>query len=331
MIKIKRPKINKLKWGITGCGYYAEHTFIPALSILRRSKLVSLYSHKKKRAQQLAEKSGASGYFNNYDDFIKSDINCVYVASVNSDHYEQVIKAANAGKHILCEKPLAITSEQAEEMVNTCKENNVLLAVNYVHRFHPHVIKAKELIRNQTLGKLVSINLNFNFDYPPGSNFRFNKKLSGGGAFRDLGTHMIDLLRFFGGEIIEINGYIDNLVYKSDVDDFAAAIVKFKNGGYGYLNVSYNNKRAFNRIEILGHKGAISIDRFIGVKHQSAKLTILLDGEAIMSFRKRGNKINYMLRSVQKSFIKKEQPLVTGEDGLINMKLMEELERKCRK
>jgi predicted dehydrogenase len=331
MIKIKKPKIKKLKWGIAGCGYFAEHTFIPALSILRRSKLVSLYSHKKKRAQQLAENSGASGFFDNYDDFLKSDINCVYVASVNSDHYEQVIKAANAGKHILCEKPLAITSEQAEEMVNACKENNVLLTVNYVHRFHPHVVKAKELIRNQTLGKLVSINLNFNIDLPPGSNFRFNKNLSGGGAIRDLGTHMIDLLRFFGGEIIEINGYLDNLVYKSDVDDFAVAIVKFNNGGYGYLNVSFNNKKAFNRIEILGHKGAISIERLIGVKHQSAKLTILLDGEAKMSFRKRGNKINYLLRSVQKSFIKNEQPLVTGEDGLVNMKLMEELERKCRK
>jgi len=331
MIKIKKSKIKKLKWGVAGCGYYAEHTFIPALSIIRRSKLVSLYSHKKKRAQQLAEKSGATGYFNNYDDFLKSDINCVYVASVNFDHYEQVIKAANAGKHILCEKPLAITAEQAEEMVNACKENKVLLAVNYVHRFHPHIIKVKELIRNQTLGKLVSINLNFNIDFAPGSNFRFNKKLSGGGAFRDLGTHMIDLLRFLGGEISDINGYIDNLVYKSEVDDFAAAIVKFKNGGYGYLNVSYNNKRAFNRIEILGHKGAISIDRFIGVKHQSAKLTILTDGEAKMSFRKRGNKINYMLRSVQKSFIKNQQPLAAGEDGLINMKLMEELERKCRK
>ena len=70
MIKIKRPKIKKLTWGIAGCGYYAEHTFIPALSILRRSKLVSLYSHKKKRAQQLAQKSGATGYFNNYADFL---------------------------------------------------------------------------------------------------------------------------------------------------------------------------------------------------------------------------------------------------------------------
>lgn len=331
MIKIKRTKMKKLNWGIAGCGYYAEHTFIPALENLRRSNLISLYSHKKKRAHDLAKKSGAKGYFDDYDEFLNSGINCVYVASVNSDHYEQVIKAANAGKHILCEKPLAINSNEAEKMVKVCRENNVYLTINYVHRFHPHVVKAKELLNKHTLGKLVSINLNFNIDFAPGSNFRFNKSLSGGGAFRDLGTHMIDLLRFYGGEIIDINGYVDNLVYKSEVDDFAIAVVKFENGGYGTLNVSFNNKKAFNRIEILGHKGAISIENFIGVKYQSAKLTILSAGQAKMSFRKRGNKVNYMLKSVQKSFLNNNPLLVTGEDGLINMKLMEELESKCRK
>jgi predicted dehydrogenase len=329
-MKIRKSRIKKLNWGIAGCGYYAEHTFIPALTNLRRSTLTSLYSNKKKRAHELAKKTGAGGYYNNYDEFLNSGINCVYVASVNSDHYKQVIQAAKAGKHILCEKPLAINSVQAEEMVNVCKENNVLLTINYVHRFHPHVIKVKELINNHTIGKLVSINLNFNIDLPPGSNFRFNKKLSGGGAFRDLGTHMIDLLRFLGGEIIDINGYLDNLIYKSEVDDFATALVKFENGGYGYINVSFNIKKAFNKIEILGHKGAISIESFIGIKQQSAKLTILLAGQAKMSFRKRGNKVNYMLRSVQKSFLNNMPLLVTGEDGLVNMKLMEELESKCQ-
>ncbi|MCH6573714.1 MAG: Gfo/Idh/MocA family oxidoreductase [Bacteroidetes bacterium] len=224
MLKIKRSKIRKLKWGIAGCGYYAEHSFIPALSFLRRSSLVSLYSHNSQRAKQLAENSSASGYFNDYDEFLKSDINCVYISSVNSDHYEQVIKAAEADKNILCEKPLAISSKQAEEMVKICKKKNVFLAVNYLHRFHPHVVKSKELIYKDTLGKLVSINLNFNMDFAPGTNFRFNKKLSGGGAFRDLGTHMIDLLRYFGGEIEEINGFINNVVYKSEVDDFIGAM-----------------------------------------------------------------------------------------------------------
>ena len=99
---------------------------------MRRSSVQSFYSHNLNRAKELAEKSGASGYFDNYDEFLKSDIDCVFIASVNAHHYEQVIKAAEAGKNILCEKPLAITSKQAEEMVEACKRNNVLLAVNYL-------------------------------------------------------------------------------------------------------------------------------------------------------------------------------------------------------
>lgn len=329
MVKVRKPVVKKLKWGVAGCGRFTEHTFIPTLKFLRRSSIHSFYSHNLSRAKELTEISGASGYFDNYDDFLKSDIDCVFIGSVNTHHYEQVIKAAEAGKNILCEKPLSITSRQAEEMVDACKRNNVLLAVNFLHRLHPHVIKAKELIKNQIIGKLVSVNASFNLDFPPSNNFRFNKELSGGGALRDLGSHMLDLLRFFGGEISEINGYMDNIIYNYDVEDFASAIVKFENGNYGSLNVSFNTKKAFNRIEILGHIGAISIENFIGVKGVPSKLTIQLDGEARKSFRKRGNKFLFMMRAIQKSFLKNQIPPVTGEDGLINMKLMEELERKC--
>ena len=331
MVKVRRPGIKKLKWGVAGCGRFSEHTFIPTLKFLRRSSVHSFFSHNLNRAKELAELTGASGYFDNYDDFLKSDIDCVFIASVNAHHYEQVIKAAEAGKNIFCEKPLAITSKQAEEMVEACKRNNVFLAVNFVHRLHPHVIKAKELIKNQTIGKLVSVNVSFNLDFPPSNNFRFNKELSGGGALRDLGTHMIDLLRFFGGEVIEINGYMDNIIYNYDVEDFVSALVKYENGNYGSFNVSYNTKKAFNRIEILGHTGAISIENFIGVKGVPSKLTIQLDGEAKKSFRKRGNKFLFMMRAIQKSFLKNQTPPVTAEDGLINMKLIEELESKCQR
>lgn len=331
MVKVRRNVVRKLKWGVAGCGRFAEHTFIPTTKFLRRSVVNSFFSHNLNRAKELAEKSGAPGYFDNYDEFLKSDIDCVFVSSVNAQHHEQVVKAAEAGKNILCEKPIAMSSEQAEEMVKACKRNNVLLAINFVHRMHPHVLKTKELIKNQTIGKFVSANVSFNIDFPPGNNFRFKKELSGGGAFRDLGSHMLDLLRFFGGEITEINGYMDNIIYKYDVDDFTSALVKFENGSYGFMNVSYNTKKAFNRIEILGQKGAISIENFIGVKGLPSKLTILLDGEAKKSFRKRGNKFLFMMKAVQKSFLKNQTPPVTGEDGLINMKLMEELERKCQR
>lgn len=324
-------KGKRIKWGIAGCGRFAENSVLPAIRLTRRGTVISIYSRDEKRAKFLSEKFGISNAFNNYDEFLKSDIDAVFVSSANVHHYQQVLKAAKAGKNILCEKPLALTSAQAEEMVKVCKENNVLLAVNYVHRFHPLVIKAKELIVNQKLGKLVSIDLHFNIDLPPDNNFRFRKDLSGGGALRDIGTHMIDLLRLFGGEIESIDGVMGNLVYQSEVDDFALGTVKFMKSGYGTFNVSFNNKKAFNRIEILCHKGAIAIDNLIGRKLAAPKLTILLEDETRKSFRKRGNKISYVLKSVQKSFLKNQDPHATGEDGLINLKLMETLEEKCLK
>lgn len=87
--------------------------------------------------------------------------------------------------------------------------------------------------------------------------------------------------------------------------------------------------KAFNRIEILCHKGAIAIDNLIGRKILAPKLTILLEDETRKSFRKRGNKVHFVIRSVQKSFLKNETPHASGEDGLMNLKLMEELEQKC--
>ncbi len=329
MINKVSIKTKKIKWGIAGCGRVTESTFIPALTMSRKGKLFALHSRDINRAKHLAEKYGANSFHTDYDEFLKSDIDVVYVASENYRHYEQVIKAAKAGKHILCEKPLAMNSIEAEEMVRTCNENNVYLALNYPHRFHPLVIKAKELIRDQKLGKLVSISANFNIDFPPSSNYRFKKNLSGGGALRDIGTHLIDLLRYLGGEISEINGVIDNLVYQAEVDDFALGMVKFSTGGYGIFNVSFSAKKAFNRIEIICHSGSISIENLIGKKIISPKLTILIDGEAKKAFRKRGNKQLYLLKSIQKSFLKNEKPAITGDDGLINIKLMEELERKC--
>ena len=330
MINIAEKLIRKLKWGVAGCGKFTETAFMPAIKVLRKSTVQSVYSHDAARVKHMSEMFAVPGAYTDYDAFLASPIDAVYIGSVNADHYTQVIKAAKAGKHILCEKPLAITAQQAEEMIRVCEENKVQLSVNYTQRFHPIVAKAKEIIEGGMLGKLVSMQVNFNINFEPGDNFRFKKDLSGGGALRDLGTHAIDLMRYLGGEISEIDGIFDDIIYKSEVDDIALGLVKFEKGGYGNFNVSYNNKKAFNRVEILGYTGALSIDNLIGIRHSSAKMTILLDGEAKKAFRKRGNKLHNCIKSVQKSFLENTTPLVTGYDGLINLKLMEELERKCQ-
>ena len=328
-LKLSSAMPRKLKWGIAGCGNFAENSFLPALLLAQRSKLVSVYSHDSQRAKNFAIKFGAQKSFNDFDSFLTSDIEVVYISSVNSDHYWQVLKAARAGKNILCERPIALSSIQIEEMIKVCKEQNVILMVNHLHRFHPLVQKAKELINNQMLGKIVSISATYNIDVSPVDNFRFKKDLSGGGVLRDLGGQMIDLLRFFGGNIIDVKAYMDNVVYKSDVEDFASAIVKFEKNGYGYFNISYNTKKAHNRIEILGYNGSLAIENFLGKKNLATKLTIDLQGEGKKMFRKRTNKLLFMIRSVQKTFLKNEPPLTTGKDGLENMLIIEKIEKQC--
>ena len=327
--KIRQTK--KLKWGVAGCGNFTENTFIPTLQLLKRSVLTSIYSSNLERAKFIANKFSCSSYFNDFKEFLKQDFNVLYIGSANHNHYWQAIEAAKAGKHILCEKPLALTSKEAKEMVEVCKANNVFLTVNYVHRYHPLSVKAKEIVKKNMIGTIVMVSASFNIDFKPNDNFRFNMEKSGGGALRDLGTHMIDLLRFFGGEIIDVKGFTDNLVYKSEVDDFATGLFKFEKGGYGFISVSFNSQNAFNRIEITGSVGSMSIENIIGKKKPIGKLIIDLPGEARKAFRKRANKQLYALRSIQKSLLHNSQPQVTGYDGWINMEIMEKLENQYLK
>lgn len=327
-IKLTSPLPRRLKWGVAGCGNYTEEFFLPALQMVQRSKLVSVYSRDSHRAKEIASKFGAANSYDNFEAFLNGEIDSVYISSANADHYEQVIKAAKAKKNILCELPISVSSDQAKKMIEVCNENNVYLIINHLHRFHPHVHKVRELLEKQIVGKIVSITTSYHTDFPAADNFRTKKELSGGGVLRELGAQMIDLLRYFGGEITETKAFLDNVVYKSDVEDFASALVKFRNGGYGNFSVSCDSKKASNRIEVVGHNGSVIIENFFGKKNSVSKLIIDIQGEARKVFRKRSNKLVLMLRSVQRTFIKNETPLVTGEDSLANMKIIEEIEKQ---
>ena len=327
-MKITNTKIVKLKWGVAGGSKITETKFLPAIRVLKRSTLVAIYSSSPERAKLLTSGFSSALPFGNFDDFISADFDAIYIAGSNDTHFSQVIKAAEAGKHILCEKPVSMTAEESKIMYETCKANNVLYGVNFIYRYHPLIKKAKELISTQLIGRVVSINTDFFIDYPPTDNYRYQLE-KGGGAFRDLASHLIDLQRFFIGEPVEIKGYMEKVIYKTPVDDISTGVIKFDNGALGKFSVGFNAKEAPNSIEIIGHKGSICIENIIGCD-KPAKLVISVEDEPRRVFRKRANKFLRMMRSVQKSFIKGETPLASGYDGYINMKLIEEFEKQCR-
>ncbi|MEW6652793.1 MAG: Gfo/Idh/MocA family oxidoreductase [Bacteroidota bacterium] len=323
-IKLPSPIPRKLKWGVAGCGHYTEEFFLPALHFVQRSKFVSLFCNNINRAKEISSRFGVVNTLDDYDAFLRSDIDSVYISSANTNHFELVTKAAIAQKNILCELPISLTSEQTELMMQVCKENKVHLIINNLHRFHPQVQKARELLEKQIVGKIVSIAASYHSDFPLSNNFRTKKELSCG-VLHDLGAQMIDLLRYFGGEISESKAFIDNVIYKSDFEDFASALVKFKNGGYGNFSVSYNCKKLNNRIEVVGLNGSLIIDNFFGKKNTASKLIIDINGEARKVFRKRMNSFVIMLRTVQKIFLKNEPAPISNEDSLTNIKIVDEI------
>ncbi len=318
-------KGKKLKWGIAGLGHFAESAVIPTLQKLKKSKIVSLYSGSYERAKSLGEKYAVENKFENFDDFLNSDIDTVYIGSANAAHHKQVIECANSGKNILCEKPLAINTSQTKEIVEACKQNDVFVAVNYIFRFNPLVQKAKEIIQKGLLGKVFFISTSFNAYAPPSDNFRFLNYEEGGGVLFDIGTHTIDLLKYLGGNIKNITGVTDNIIYKTDVDDFAAANFEFENGGYGFMSTSFLAQKPHRRIDIIGHNGTITIENVFSRKNVPGKLTIDLVGEAKKTFMKRSDNLLYHLRALQKSFINKTTPENTLENAVENVEIIEKI------
>lgn len=319
---LNKIKIKKLNWGIAGCGKFAENTVTPNLINVKTGKISSVFSQDLERAKYIANKFAIKNSYDSYEDFLNSDINAVYIASKNSDHYSYIIKAAEAGKHILCEKPLVLTSEEANKVKEICEANGVILTVNYPYRFHPIVQKAQEIIANNMLGKIISISADFKINYPPNENYRFVKE-HGGGPIIDLGTHVIDLIRYLAGDIKDIISFKDSLVYQSEVEDLGIALLKLNSGAYGTLSVSYCAKKAPNRIEIVGYNGYLTIDNLIGGRLGYAMLSIDINGQMKKVFRKRANKQLQLLRSVQKNFIHETTPLITLDDAVENVRLIE--------
>ncbi len=197
----KRSK-KKLGVAILGFGKYAEERLAPALQKTRHCYLAGIISDSENKMNELKKKFNVSHknvYSYHTFNSIKSnkEIDIVYVVLPNAMHREYVIRAAKAGKHVICEKPMAITVEDCDKMIDACKEADVMLSIGYRLHFEPHNIKAMELGTKQVFGAIKSIRAENGISDIDG--WRLNKKLSGGGALMDVGVYCIQGIRYTTG------------------------------------------------------------------------------------------------------------------------------------
>lgn len=232
-----------VKIGIVGTSWWPDEMYLPALKNHPNTEVVAVCGRDAARTQHFAEKWQIPTFYTNYRDLISSGkIEALIVASFNETHYPITMAALEAGLHVLCEKPLAITYAQAREMAEKARQVGVNTMVAFTHRYMPSNRYLKQLLDEGYIGKPYTLNLRY---YSGGARkagykWKNDKSVPGAGVLYDLGSHWLHLARWFYGEIVGVSCYMDAILSHEghqSSDDIATMTVKFANGAMGILTV----------------------------------------------------------------------------------------------
>jgi predicted dehydrogenase len=309
-----------VKLGIIGLGYQGKVHLRNSLR-LKEAKVLGVADVSEK-ALMFAKKSGVKNVFADYEDLLKSEqLDAVILSLPNFLHLEGVIKAAEAGKHILLDKPLARNVEEGEKIVSIARKNGVRLMIGYDLRFNPVLRKIHEKIADGFFGEVQIVEATNVSGGPFASrsdkvgpvkvpSWWFDKKLAGGGALLDLGSHMIDLLSWYFGEVDTIESYL-GYMFNLELEDMATCMLKFKNGPVATVKVGWFSKHFMQSIQVCG-----------AAKNLCVLVSPLSPLEIVWKDVKRkfgvnNGDANYLeLEYFVKCLQKNEQPRPSGEEGL---------------
>lgn len=332
-----------VKWGVIGAGGIADRRTIPGMMGAKNITLVAVMDISKEATDRVAAKYGVSEKYYTVEDLLNDgDIDAVYIATPAYLHHDQAIAAANAGKHILLEKPLALTLKDGEDIVAACRERGVKLTEGYMMKFHALHRRAKDIVEEGLLGSLVMGRAQLSCWYPdlPGA-WRQDPALGGGGALIDMATHCYDLLRLYMGRIKEVFAFTNTQTFHYPVEDSSTTLLRFESGAHGVVDCFFNVPDAAgqDRLELYGNKGSILAEGTIGQTgggHMVAYLSsdakaydpqqskTSLDVEVQEISAEEVNPYTAEVEYLSDCILKDVEPTVnTGEDGLEIMRIVE--------
>jgi len=315
-----------IKFGVIGCGNIIRRAMGRAFQEAPGADLTAVMDTNPAKAEETAARYGAQKTYGGLDDLLADEeIEAVYVAVPVHLHKEVTLEASAAGKHVLCEKPMAMDVAECLSMIQACRKAKVKLMIGFMMRFHPCHRKAREMIQNGELGRIVLVRAQQSYEYPTDPNaWQQKKELSGGGALMDAGSHCIDLLRFLTGEDVrEVVSFTDNLAFEYNVEDTATVLMRFKSGTQGVVDACFStpDDSVEQRLEIYGTKGSI-----LG----SGTISPFPKGELVIHVQGRSGPYEYepadlYVQEIQHfvSCIEEDkEPICSGTDGLKAQEVM---------
>lgn len=262
-------KFEKVRWGIIGCGDVTEVKSGPAFQKVENSELVAVMRRTGELAKDYAERHGVPKWYDDGDALIRDpDVDAIYIATPPGSHKEYTIKAAQAGKPVYVEKPMARNFVECQEMIMVCKEAGVPLYVAYYRRAMPRFVKIKKLLEQKAIGDVRFIST---IQYQQASEdakdsdklpWRVQPELAGGGLFFDLASHTLDLFDFLLGPIKEAKGFASNQGGYYRAEDIVTGTYLFQSGIQGVGSWCFSAFANVDVNEIVGSEGKITFSTF---------------------------------------------------------------------
>lgn len=250
----------KLRWGIIGCAGIAIRSVIPGIQQSERGEVVAVASRDESKAKQTAEKLGIPKAYGSYEALLADgEIDAVYIPLPNHLHKEWTIRAAEAGKHVLCEKPFSMDTAEAAEMVEACARHGVTLAEAFMYRHHPRYKRIRDIIASGEIGALRGIHGTFTFNSSGNTTGFRNKQEMGGGALYDIGVYPISAARMLlerEPEAATVHAFFSP--EHGGVDMMASGLLEFA-GGVALTFDCAMWAAGRNTLEVLGTDGRIEL------------------------------------------------------------------------
>lgn len=302
-----------VKIGIMSFAHMHAASYASCLKQLPNVEFVGVADDEPARAKTMGKQLGVKA-FASYQDMLAADIDAVIVCSENVNHRKHVVYAAQSEKHVMCEKPLATSREDADAIVEVCRRSQVKLMTAFPCRFHPAFLEIKQIVESGDIGKPLGIRAT-NQGMCPGGWF-VDKKLSGGGAVMDHTVHVVDLMRcMLHAEPVRVYAEIDNRMFGGDYEDTGVISVDFSNGAFATIDASWSRPKSSPfwgnvKLYVAGSKGCADMDMF------AQKIELLSEKTGKYNYEYWGDNTDLALVKSFAAGISGESKLeITGEDG----------------
>ncbi len=316
---------NKLRYAVVALGWIVQEDVLPAFTNTENSELAALISGDETKQEELGKKYNVPAYnYEQYEECLKKEnIDAVYIGSPNHLHLEHTERAAKAGVHILCEKPMAITEKECEQMINVTKENNVKLMIAYRLHFDKANMEAVKIVQSGKIGELRFFDSVFSQQVAEG-NVRLREPLeNGGGSFYDMGIYCINAVRYlFQDEPTEVFAFIANNGEKrfAKVDEMTSVSMRFPKERLAHFISSFGASSTAT-LRVVGTKGDLRMDSAYTYAGD-LKQQITVEGEKQEQSFSAGDQFGAEIQYFSDCVLNNKEPEPNGREGLADVRII---------